>query len=427
MNSDFRVVTKPSGSPAAAGRKGPDRTVGGLFWLFLLIEPVYFSFVALVPSLDGNILVIVVARCAIALVALLRASRSRRSSPSSRIMRSRHLPLLLYAVLFASLLATSVEFPGAPGVETYIRYSLAYAPTALIMGLAVSGRDLVNSLTPALRLAAATTILMIVSHRRTNIDATGYFNDLGGASHLLIGQSAVICIIVACASLLLRGFAQVIAPATIVCAVYLILISGSRGALLSAGAALAFMFLSTVLRASEQRRFTGIWRSVVALALVATFGAQVFTRIDQGSLARQKFESIFTGGDAGILVRQQLYAKAWELFSANPAFGGGAGSFPAHMGYYIYPHNMFLEIGVDFGAVGLAIFAILIFRRLRFCLRRADWVLAGALLTGTVTILQFSGSYAINSLLWLSLVVSSPEPEIPTDEGAAHHASGSHG
>ncbi len=48
------------------------------------------------------------------------------------------------------------------------------------------------------------------------------------------------------------------------------------------------------------------------------------------------------------------------MWSQNPFFGSGIGSFPIAVGLgdkRMYPHNIFLEIAAELGVVGLVIFA----------------------------------------------------------------------
>ena len=60
--------------------------------------------------------------------------------------------------------------------------------------------------------------------------------------------------------------------------------------------------------------------------------------------------------------------SAWlssvSLWVGNPLLGSGVGSYPIIMGYgdvRSYPHNIFLEIMVELGSIGLFLFAMLLF------------------------------------------------------------------
>lgn len=64
------------------------------------------------------------------------------------------------------------------------------------------------------------------------------------------------------------------------------------------------------------------------------------------------------GTDKSALMRLQLYQEAWDLFYQAPLIGNGAGSFGylADNAEGAYPHNMFLEILVQSGLVGVILF-----------------------------------------------------------------------
>jgi len=53
-------------------------------------------------------------------------------------------------------------------------------------------------------------------------------------------------------------------------------------------------------------------------------------------------------------IRLKLYSTAWQLFKQKPLFGLGTGGFV--LGECRYPYNIFLEIAVENGLLGLVIF-----------------------------------------------------------------------
>jgi O-antigen ligase len=69
---------------------------------------------------------------------------------------------------------------------------------------------------------------------------------------------------------------------------------------------------------------------------------------------------LYQPGAAGTAaVRLDYYADSLSMWTANPVFGHGVGSWPELMPDSVmdlYPHNIFLEIMVEYGLVGLTLF-----------------------------------------------------------------------
>ena len=115
--------------------------------------------------------------------------------------------------------------------------------------------------------------------------------------------------------------------------------------------------------------------------------------------------SLFSGGasDAG---RISLYGKAMEIFSTNPVFGCGIGSVFFYLN--AYSHNLFADVLVETGVVGLLciILVLIVF------LRKLLFVYNIGSLYRFLTILficgftnnLFSGYLWVNQLLWFPIV-----------------------
>lgn len=72
------------------------------------------------------------------------------------------------------------------------------------------------------------------------------------------------------------------------------------------------------------------------------------------------------------LTRLIFYKKAFQIWSQNPFFGSGIGSFPIAVGWpdkRLYPHNIVLEILAELGLVGLVIFGLFLFYGVRMLIR----------------------------------------------------------
>ena len=79
----------------------------------------------------------------------------------------------------------------------------------------------------------------------------------------------------------------------------------------------------------------------------------------------KRISTIFIKEDMGLSValRLQYYKSSLSLWMKNPIFGNGIGSWPILMDFGDkpgYPHNIFIEIAVELGLIGLVLFITLI-------------------------------------------------------------------
>ena len=128
-------------------------------------------------------------------------------------------------------------------------------------------------------------------------------------------------------------------------ATLLIVLSGSRGALLASGFSLiVFLILSKV----KIRRFVVLGVSVAlvisSMLLTSTFYASV-TDSFQERIFSLLIEEVYTAG------REDIYVDALRIGIENPVWGVGLAGFQAQIG--TYPHNIFLEIFAECGSLGV--------------------------------------------------------------------------
>ncbi|RKH58443.1 O-antigen ligase family protein [Corallococcus llansteffanensis] len=102
------------------------------------------------------------------------------------------------------------------------------------------------------------------------------------------------------------------------------------------------------------------------------------------------------GGDGEVYLsgREVLYAAAIQLGRDHPVAGGGLAAFPA-LRLGVYPHNLFLELFCETGAVGLLLFAGVLLTFTRSALKRRQG-LDGA--TVGAAVLVFLGSQSSGDL-----------------------------
>jgi O-antigen ligase len=75
-------------------------------------------------------------------------------------------------------------------------------------------------------------------------------------------------------------------------------------------------------------------------------------------------EELNFGGDGPILSRIEALKLSWQMFLDNPVFGVGFGGFKAYNSvteFLKYPHNIFIEMAVEGGIVGLLVLSAMLY------------------------------------------------------------------
>jgi O-antigen ligase len=165
-----------------------------------------------------------------------------------------------------------------------------------------------------------------------------------------------------------RGVALIAVFAICFCG---LLITGGRGPTL---AALAAMMLPLALGLSFVGR-----RLFASKALVATFVllAVLIVALLQGASefsdnlrTLQRLGVLFTEEEGGgtAAARIDRWVLSWQFWLKQPLFGGGVGSWPIlfnGLDEVNYPHNLILEVLVEFGLIGLLLLAAMAFPAVR--------------------------------------------------------------
>jgi O-antigen ligase len=181
-------------------------------------------------------------------------------------------------------------------------------------------------------------------------------------------------------------------------------LSGTRGALLAFLVALLAVVLASLWRGRARSQlfpgcFIVVGAVVVTVNLVHKAPAQLATRyadLDQGMSGESAAGRIY------------LYSVAGRMFSESPILGEGTGAYPSALQY---PHNIFLEVGAELGAVGLLALCCLLTVTCTYALRvlhAAEYTHAQKsamllLVGGFVFFLveaQFSCNITMNRLIW---------------------------
>ncbi|MFL5350078.1 MAG: O-antigen ligase family protein [Hyalangium sp.] len=193
--------------------------------------------------------------------------------------------------------------------------------------------------------------------------------------------------------------------------VLLALLTGSRG---GASAIIAGILTFLVVGRVPLRR-------LVLLALFATAAVSVailFTPMGQAinRAVEERFLKLTLKYDKGsasetkvyLSGREELYAAAYALGLEHPVTGAGLAAFPS-LGLGVYPHNLFLEVFCEGGAVGLLFLAgvLLAFVRSAF---RGRHGLDGATVGAALLMLigsQSSGDLYDSRAIYLLMVMAS--------------------
>jgi O-antigen ligase len=176
---------------------------------------------------------------------------------------------------------------------------------------------------------------------------------------------------------------------------YGLLISAGRGPTF---ATVAAMLLPLVLglRITERRLFASkaFVASFVLFVAMAAVLSQVAASYSESLPTLQRFGILLTKEAGGQGQRLGFWIEAWHLWLQQPLFGSGVGSWPvlsSGLDVRRYPHNLILEVLVEFGLIGLFLLvaaAVAAVRRASVRRLRSDPLLMCA------------------AMLWMSLLIS---------------------
>ena len=204
------------------------------------------------------------------------------------------------------------------------------------------------------------------------------------------------------------------------------LLTGSRGPLLSlllAGVVLGLLY------AGRPRRILlgGILSVVILVAIFLLLAPEGMTgryfALTQGELGISKQGLRVFSTVVSRFRLWEIALESWTSSSFNLLFGTGVGGYAALITWrdYHYPHNLLLEVLVEFGLVGAAVFSwqiALVFRRLfsrsiqQISPEASMWL--AAIFTFFISTM-FSGDINDNRLLWYFLAAYIATLSLKTD------------
>lgn len=158
-------------------------------------------------------------------------------------------------------------------------------------------------------------------------------------------------------------FSFTAALTALICGFAVILLSGSRGGLIS----LAVFIVSLLYLFRKNIGFRHVLAlSVIVLIVLFFFGGNINTERYMSLENLQKDYNITSEGG-----RLQIWQRGWTLFLSNPITGVGATCFPMAIGYLreemnVIPewqaaHNSYLQVMVETGIFGILVFLLLLF------------------------------------------------------------------
>ena len=198
-----------------------------------------------------------------------------------------------------------------------------------------------------------------------------------------------------------------ITVAVMIVAAWLILMSGSRGALLSSTVGICILLIAA--RAS-------LFAKLAIAGVIASGTAVLLFNTNSGNDALDIFQSRIvetTVYNRNLSSRDDLWLDAIDWARERPWFGWGLNGYLANS--WTYPHNIFLEVTVEGGCVGLLLLLNVgraWFSQVRRCNYHVPRVpLAGLALA--LTAAQTSGDLFDSRAVFLMLALSAPVIALP--------------
>ena len=337
--------------------------------------------------------------------------RCRVSGRSSRLV-------LTMAILLSWVFTTLLWTPGVEYAGKKTLYLFTLVTWALLSPSLIIGRDVERS-------RRFYTIVVAFSAWTLSESVLMFFQQEGvgflyvfGANYLALGTTLGWGAILVIVQLLYgtRSFVGVaVSVLYVVLSLLMMLAGGGRGALFSFTATLLIvgcLFLMGAIRGPLKRL---VRRKITILsAFMILLALSVILVFDLSRLQTVgRILVLFTDqtGGRSAAVRLENYSTAWRLWQTRPFLGHGIGSYPLlSLGRDIrlYPHNIFLELLVETGIVGLAGFVALFFSCFRsfvMLFRRGDAFVVAAFCTVVFFLMssQLSGDITDNRYLFMSL------------------------
>ena len=154
-----------------------------------------------------------------------------------------------------------------------------------------------------------------------------------------------------------------------------LVLTGSRGGYLSAGAGLAVFAVASVW-AMRVRLTQGVMPRIIAIVVAIILLGGTLAFVAERSFAiRTRANTVFIASD----IRTKLWKAAWEQFRLAPAFGTGSRTYMYYGRMFrspdvqtdpVFAHNDWLQTLAEYGLAGMALIVCLVLAHLRHGWRR---------------------------------------------------------
>ncbi len=183
---------------------------------------------------------------------------------------------------------------------------------------------------------------------------------------------------------------------------------GSRAAIITVNIILILTFLFFVSKPEIARGLKLAWLTLVAISALFIFFAP-----HPNEAASDRYENlikIFAEPDyidSPIQARVVAWNAAIDMIKEDPLFGKGIGGFRSQYesgitGWIKYPHNIFLNVTVEFGLIGLILFLYLLYKIFKAAIRTSPALFFYALFG--LIFAQFTKDISTQTIFWISLI-----------------------
>lgn len=210
-------------------------------------------------------------------------------------------------------------------------------------------------------------IFVVAGIKTYMIDYNGGFVRIFGGNYLGLGYLVSLgsLLIIAFYLLFARNiFLKIISIILYVLFLYLLLVSGGRGPLLVSLIPLIALLIMGI-KINYSCLYIYRYNIIIIFLVIFSISLLIFLIFNSSGFLTtiNRLKRVFyeEGGDSSLHTRLIYYKKSIEFWLDNKVFGHGIGSFPIlmnHGGVRLYPHNLFLEIMVELGFLGLIFFLI---------------------------------------------------------------------
>ena len=193
---------------------------------------------------------------------------------------------------------------------------------------------------------------------------------------------------------------------------FLAVVSTNRGALISA---ICYFALYPVVRCTRRSLRVTMFLLIIAAAVLVYLNlVPILEAIDEytsshGVIINPLRKSIWQMNNTDSMTsgREDNYAAAIEMIRETLALPNGVASYHIYTNVAYYPHNIFLEAGVEFGFIGFLLVAAIIVRAIFFIVIKPTQFSHLILLFFCLSIprLMFSSSYWENTFIWLLIML----------------------